>query len=309
MRAGMNAYTDLSSATPAPGALAAARRAHEHVVVLDHEITALDEGDPHLAREERVLEEGGVVDPGREDHRHRVLAGTRRRVQQRVQQQVGIVLDRPHRVIAEELGEDAIEQVAILEHVGHAARTATVILEHEVLATVVSDDVGADHVSVDPARRQDVQQLALVLLAREDQRGRDDVVLEALLAGVDVGDEEVEGGDALDESGLELLPFARGEDARNEIEGKDALDAFLLTVDGEGDALVHERELLQPLAPVDLLVRERLQHAHERAVVRARRAVLVERLVKSLGIRHPFHGRSIASGGRRGSPAVHHCGY
>ena len=43
-------------------ALEASRRSHVDDVVVADEVAALDELDPHLAREERVLEVGGVVD-------------------------------------------------------------------------------------------------------------------------------------------------------------------------------------------------------------------------------------------------------
>src|SRR2546422_8503560 len=44
------------------------------LVVLDEEVAPLHERRPHLAREERVLEERRVVDAGREHDRHRALA-------------------------------------------------------------------------------------------------------------------------------------------------------------------------------------------------------------------------------------------
>src|SRR4029077_3648105 len=104
----------------------------------------------------------------------------------------------------------------------------------------------------DLPRRDHVQELALVLLAREHDLGRNDPVLEALLALIDVEDEEVQGGDPLDEPGLQALPLARGDDAGHEVEREDALGALFLAVDRERDALVHERELLHALTRLDL---------------------------------------------------------
>ncbi len=62
----------------------------------------------------------------------------------------GIVANGPHRIGGEELGEDPVQEVAVLQHVGHAARAAAVVLEDEVLAAVVADEVGAHDVGVDP---------------------------------------------------------------------------------------------------------------------------------------------------------------
>src|SRR5436309_1180772 len=88
------------------------------------------------------------------------------------------------------------------------------------------------------------------------------------------------------------LSAVRGADARHEVEGEDPLEPFLLAVDRERDALVHERQLLQPLAPADLALREGLQHAHDAAIVGTRIAVAIEGLVeRGTAVAHPLHGR------------------
>ena len=141
----------------------------------------------------------------------------------------------------------------------------------------------------DLARRDDVQKLALVLLAREDELRGNDAVLEALLALIDVQDEEVQRRDPLDQPRLQALPLARRDHAGHEVEREDPLGALLFTVDGEGDALVHERELLETLAALDLALREGLEDGDERPVVLTRRPAPVERLVECLLFMHPFH--------------------
>jgi len=213
-------------------------------------------------------------------------------VQQRVEEQVGIVLDRADRIGTEQLGKHAgHEGCGSRERRDTPLGAAAVVLQHEELAAVVADDVGTDHVRVDAARRPHVEQLALVFLAREEQPGRQHAVLEALLLAIDVGDEEVEGGDALDQPRLQPLPLARGHDARHEVEREDPLQPFLLAVDRERDALVHERELLQPLAAADLALGERLEHADDALVVSTRIAVAIEGFVeRRAAVVHPLHG-------------------
>ena len=129
-------------------------------------------------------------------------------MQQGVEEQARVVLDRPHLIGGEELREHSIEQGAVLQDVGDAARHAAIILEDEVPSLAVADDVGADHVGEDPARRNHVQELALVFLAREHDLGRHDAVLEALLTLIYVEDEEVQGRDPLDQPGLQAFPLA-----------------------------------------------------------------------------------------------------
>src|SRR5205823_2726600 len=107
-------------------------------------------------------------------------------VQQRVEQEVRIVLDGTHGVGAEQLGEHARHEVAVLEHVGDAARAATVVFQHQELAAVVADQVRANDVRVDAARRPHIEQLALVLPAREQQRRRQHAIAKTLLLAVHV---------------------------------------------------------------------------------------------------------------------------
>ncbi len=85
-------------------ALEPAGRAHVQDVVAHDEVGGLDQLDAHLAREEGVLEVGGVGGP-RRPHDDRRLALRRRRDRaQRVQQQLRVVVDRAHAVGGEQLG-------------------------------------------------------------------------------------------------------------------------------------------------------------------------------------------------------------
>ena len=262
------------------------------MVVLDDQVVALDEEHAHLAGEERVLEVGGVRHAGREDDHHGLVRPPRRRVEQRAEEEVRIVLDPTDRVGGEELREDAAQDVAVLEHVGDAGRTAAVVLEDHVFTVAVADDIGAHDVGVDALGRDHAEELALVFLAGEHELGRHDPVLEAALVLVDVEDEEVQRGDALNEAGLDPLPLAGGDDPGDEVEREDALGPLLLAVHRERDALVHQRELLQPLAALDLGLREGLEDRDERTVVRTRTALAAERFVECLRFGQPFHGAS-----------------
>ena len=98
-----------------------ARRAHEDDVLVAHEVAPLHQLDPHLAREERVLVVGGVVDAGREQDDGEVAA--RRCGSDRVQdgeQLLRVVVDAGDAVPLEELGERALHRGAVLEHVARA---------------------------------------------------------------------------------------------------------------------------------------------------------------------------------------------
>jgi hypothetical protein len=100
-----------------------------------------------------------------------------------------------------------------------------------------------------------------------------------LAGAVDVLQEQVEGGDALGQAALEDAPLGGGDDARDQIVGKDLLGALAAAVDGEGDALVQEREIGGRLALAHLARPHGLEAIEQGLVLRPRLALRVEHLV------------------------------
>ena len=101
-----------------------------------------------------------------------------------------------------------------------------------------------------------------------------------LAFGVDVAEEEVEGGDALGEAALDAVPLGGGDQAREQVVGEDALGAFVAAVDGEGDALVEEGEVGGLLAALKLVLGEAGQRLGQHPVVWAQIAVGLAHLVE-----------------------------
>ncbi len=221
----------------------AARRAHEHGVVLDEEILPFDQFHAHLLREERVLEVGGVVRARRHHGDGRIVLGLRTDGAEVLEQHVRVVLDRPDRTRGEELGEEPHHHLAVLEHVRHAGRHPQVVLQHVVLARAGADDVDARDVRVDAARNVHAGHLAPVLRIAEHALGGNGAGLQDLLVVVDVVQEEVERAHALLQTLLEDAPLVRRNDARHDVERDQALGAGILPVDGERDADPVERAL------------------------------------------------------------------
>ncbi len=54
---------------------------------------------------------------------------------------------------------------------------------------------------------------------------------------INVVQKQIQRRDSLDEAALDQIPFFRGNDARHEVEGKNALRPLVVVVDREGDAL------------------------------------------------------------------------
>src|SRR5579862_1258512 len=71
----------------------------------------------------------------------------------------------------------------------------------------------------------------------------DDAIFDNFLFVVDVVEEKVERGDALDESAFEKFPFLGRDDARHEVERKNAFGAARIAIDVERYALAQKREI------------------------------------------------------------------
>ena len=135
----------------------------------------------------------------------------------------------------------------------------------------VADQVAADDVDVLVVRHVDADHLPPEVAGAHDQPAGHDAVAEDLLLVVDVVDEAVERADALLQPGLDQPPLVGRDQARDEVEGEDALGALLLVgVDGEGDPLVQERAVGEVVGAVQVARVERRQVREERPIVRAR---------------------------------------
>jgi hypothetical protein len=212
---------------------------HEHAVVLDDEVAALDQRDSHLAGEEDMLEIGRVVDARRhQDDLRRVDAGGRD-LRHGVAETQTIVLDRPDEDV-DDIWKGALHDAPVLDDVGDAGGRAAVVFQHQEAAGVVAHDVGAADMDVGAAGHVEADHLRPVVGIAEHECARYHAVLQDALFVVDVVEEEVECGDALDNAGFDLLPLRRRQHARDDVERQDAVDSVLLGIDGEGDAQIEQ---------------------------------------------------------------------
>ena len=208
------------------------------------------------------------------------------------QELLRVVVDRADAAALEQVGERPLHRLAVLEHVARAGGRAEVVLEHEVAAVAVADDVDPGHVGVDAAGRVEAHHLPAEVARAEDELGRDLALAEDPLLVVDVVEEQVERPDALREPSLEALPVGARDHAGDQVDGEDPLERVLGVVDGEADALVQERGVDGPAPLLELLDREPGQLREELGVVRPRPAGLVEHLVEEAD-----RGRSSRRGG------------
>ena len=117
------------------------------------------------------------------------------------------------------------------------------------------------------------------MLRAVNEMARHDAFLQDPAVLVDVLQEHVQRGEPLNQSSLDRLPFARRDDARQQIVGKDALGALVVAIDGECDPLVQERAVGILLSVAQICRRQLEQAAMQRVVRLARLARSIEHLV------------------------------
>ena len=258
------------------------RRAHEHARVTHHEIATLDNLDAHLPREVGVLEVGGVRRARREQH-HRGVGHTGGcDVLEHLQQLARIILHWPHADGLEHMRERALHRAAIFQNVTYAGRTTPVVFQHEVLPLLIANQIRAADVDVNILRHIEVHELAAKMFSRKNVVRRDDAVLQNFLLVIDVVQKQIQRRDALREAALDHLPFLRGNDARQKVEGKNFLRARRVTIDVEGHALPHERQIHGLPLVIELLRCERLEQFAEARIMRLHRAIAGGHLIKEI---------------------------
>jgi len=134
-------------------------RPHVDAAAAREEVAALDELDAHEAREERVLEVRGVVDPGRQDDDRRVVDAAGSRGTERAEELRGVVADGLHAHADEELRERLRHDPAVRDDVGDAGRDADVVLEDAPRALLVPDEVDARDLDAHAVRGTDASGL------------------------------------------------------------------------------------------------------------------------------------------------------
>jgi hypothetical protein len=116
-------------------------------------------------------------------------------------------------------------------------------------------------------------------ISRRKQK-RDAAIAQDALLVINVVEKVVEGRDPLGQPAFEHLPLGARDDARDQVEGEDALNALFLPVDREGDALIQKRRVCGAAALGQGGGRECLKLFEEVSVVFARATRSREHLVE-----------------------------
>ena len=188
-----------------------------------------------------MLEVGAVGRPGRPHHHGGLLAAARGHRAQGVQQQRGVVVDRPDRVLVEQVRHQPAHGDPVLQHVRDARRHAHVVLQHLPGAVDVADQVAAGHVAPHATGRADAVGRAGEVGPRDHQLPGHDALADDAALVVDVLHEPVQRPHALGHAALDDAPLGRGHDPRDQVQRERAvLDRPVVAAGLEGDALLHE---------------------------------------------------------------------
>jgi len=122
-----------------------------------------------------------------------------------------------------------------------------------------------------------------------EARSRDSRAAKDALLVVDVFQELVQRCCTLDQASFDHAPLGLRDHARDQVEGKDPLDALVVAVDGETDPLVSERGVDRGAPLVELRRRQRREQIVQRLIVRARLAGSPEHLVEEAARVVPVH--------------------
>jgi hypothetical protein len=171
------------------------------------------------------------------------------------------VIDAPDARRREDRREDALGDEAVFHDVGHAGRSAQVVLEDAKDAVGVADQVDAGGVDADASRGLDASELREIVLRAENDFGGKAWRREDALFAVDVVEKLVKRPHALLEPRLDPLPVGGRHHARHEAEGKDLLGSAVVAVHRKRHPLREERALGESLSTREFV----RSHGHQRS--------------------------------------------
>src|SRR5882762_7729420 len=143
------------------------------------------------------------------------------------------MLDRGNSVIAKQRGENFLQNLAVRQHVGDAARYPEIVFQHGKAPVWKPHQVGAADADINPTRHSQIAHLTPEVAATVNQFSRHDAVRQNFSAVVNVVQEEVQGRDSLGESTFNFAPFVVGNDSGEEIIRKDTFGALVVSVNRE----------------------------------------------------------------------------
>ena len=226
-----------------------------------------------------MLEVGLVIRSGSQQHDARVIAVAQRHVVQRLPQGCKIRCQPLHLAVAQHLGQDARQHLAILQRVTGPRRALGAVGQHPPLSVRRACQIGGVDVQIAVVGYGQTVAGPQKAGVREHQFRRQQPFGEQALRAVHVRQHGVQQPRPLRQGGFQTRPFRRPDDPRQRVQLPRALHALCVAIHVVRDAVFvdHPPRLLPamrqfPRAHV-------LECLHHLLPVRARLATLGERLV------------------------------
>ena len=252
--------------------------AHVDEAVPDQQVPPFDQRRAELLREEHVLVEGGVVDPGGEQDDAGVGSPAGSELAQGLAQHAPVVLDFAHPTTAVDAAQVPLHDLAVGDHVGHARRYPQVVLQ-DLEAVVRAHQIGAADGDPGAVGHVDPAHLDAVLGTAAHQVGGDHPVGDDAGLAVDVSEKALRASmrwERPDSSSRQSAPETmRGTQSM----GMMRSSASSSSVDGERDALGRKRARDPRLHAREIVVGEPAQRIEQRPALLPGRAVGEEHLV------------------------------
>jgi hypothetical protein len=118
----------------------------------------------------------------------------------------------------------------------------------------------------------------------------DNVVFKTVARPVDVFEKKIDGAEPLNQALLCMVPLIACDDSWNEVEGENTFETFLVSIDGEGNSLVHQGYLLHAFTALEFLCTKRFKRIHDSGIVLSRRSVVLKGFVEACWCVFPLHG-------------------
>ena len=172
-----------------------------------------------------MFEIGAIEYPGRQD-RHAGGFTPGRQVLKGTQQMGGIVVDRLNSTALEQAREQPFHHPTVFEVVGHPRWTTQVVFQDTPGAIAIADQVEPGDVAPTVEGQVDALHLRSPTGGTFHVFPWDHTVVEDLLGAIDVGEEAVDGFQALQQSPLQGDPVAAADQPGQGIEGENPFTAF-----------------------------------------------------------------------------------
>ncbi len=173
-----------------------------------HQVAAFNQLDPHLSCKISMLEVSRVEHPRRQQHNIRLRPALRCQRPQRPQQQLRVLLNRPHVVTTKQLRKDPLHYPAIGQHIANPTRHPQIILEHDKLAVLQPDQVRPAYRDIDIPRHLQPRHLPPEVLAAIHHLTRHDPVVQNPPLVIDVLQKQIQRRNPLRQPTLDGRPLS-----------------------------------------------------------------------------------------------------